>query len=442
MKIDIIHSSTDAAGTNIRAAMDKLIRTQPNEGWPLLNNHEITFKTYDDRIINAPDSLTSKDAELVIFLARHASINPVQILTVHPGGNFGKAELGGNSQELGLSAPAWMRCILRNHSLYVPEGYRVSYEITHHGPTNIHAPFFFVEVGSTEKEWRDTLATEAAAKSILMASPKGEVIPLIGFGGTHYAVRQTAIALQTKGAFGHMMHTRDVGNADASMVLQMIGKSSAIAAHVDYKAVSKSELLHLEKILKELKIPQITESDLQKIGEMPYSAWLRFSDFASELSSEYQIFPHGKIPDEEPVVIELPEDLFSLAFSGNEDALFSYLNSADGVFHLTGRGGKLLPILLTTAKNRSVIAGDLIALSVQQVTRTYGTMVENDSITIIREQFDPELARMLGVPAGPLYGKLVSGTAVTLPCGTTVTPEMVTKTIRTTIKLPGLENYS
>ncbi|HJK57073.1 MAG TPA: D-tyrosyl-tRNA(Tyr) deacylase, partial [Methanocorpusculum sp.] len=77
-----------------------------------------------------------------------------------------------------------------------------------------------------------------------------------------------------------------------------------------------------------------------------------------------------------------------------------------------------------------------------QITRTQDTTVEGDRITITRRQFDARLARTQGVPSGPLFGKLVAGESVTLPDGRTVTPEMVTKTVLSTIHIPGLENYS
>ena len=47
---------------------------------------------------------------------------------------------------------------------------------------------------ATAAEWADPAAGRAVAESILAAAPQ-ETINLIGFGGTHYAVRQTAIAL-------------------------------------------------------------------------------------------------------------------------------------------------------------------------------------------------------------------------------------------------------
>ena len=442
MKIDIIHSATDIAGVNLRAAIDALIKTPPPDGWPLLTSHRITFREYPGRIINATDDITSPDADLIIFLARHASINPVPVLTVHPAGNYTTADLGGNPRELGLTAPVWMRAVLRNHQKYAPEGFRVSYEITHHGPTDIHAPYFFVEVGSTETEWQNMDAVRAAATSVLMADPEEDIIPLIGFGGTHYAVRQTAIALETRGAFGHMMHTRNIGDTDTALIRQMIQKSGAIAAHIDKKAMSKPDAARIEKLLAELGIPELTEGDLHKIGTMPWKTWTTFLAFAEKIDPAVKLFPHGDIPAGEPAAVTLPDDLFSEAFGGHEDQLFTGLDRIGGVFHLTGRSGKVLPTLLTTSDRRRKIAGDLIALSVQQITRTQGTAVEGDRITITRRQFDARLARTQGVPSGPLYGKLVAGEPVTLPDGRTVTPEMVTKTVQSTIHIPGLENYS
>ena len=91
-----------------------------------------------------------------------------------------------------------------------PPGYDACYEVTHHGPTELRLPSFFVEIGSTEKEWIDDKAGLAVAESVLLADP-GPAIPLIGFGGTHYARRQTEIALSTQGAFGHIAHTREIG---------------------------------------------------------------------------------------------------------------------------------------------------------------------------------------------------------------------------------------
>ena len=110
-----------------------------------------------------------------------------------------------------------MQATLRALAKHCPEGYHVSYEVTHHGPTGLRLPSFFVEIGSTEKEWTDPVAARAVAESVLAAAP-GNPIPLIGFGGTHYATRETEIALSSRGAFGHIAHTREIATIDEHMV--------------------------------------------------------------------------------------------------------------------------------------------------------------------------------------------------------------------------------
>lgn len=441
MIIDILNSDIDPAGRNIRRAIDKLIEEKGKEAFPLFDGNEVTFHTTNDRIVNADRSALNPDADIIIVVSRHSSVNPVPVLTVHPPGNFGEGQLGGNDFELGMTSPAWMKAVLQNHAKFVPEGYRVSYEITHHGPTDFPAPTFFVEVGSTEKEWNDEKAYTAAAKSVLYAKPASDSIPIIGFGGTHYAVRQSVIGQETKGALGHMMHTRDVGAVKPEMVAQMREKSGgAAAAHVDRKALSKQEITHITGILESLNIPEITEGDLIKLNHMSYETWVKYSKKTDEIEKRLKIHPHGIIPDGEPAVISLPADFFSAAFGRDETPLLSFLDETGGIFHTTGAGGKLMPIFLTDARKHRSVSGGLIALSVQQITRTQDCEIDEDIITITRRQFDAKLARTLGIPSGPIFGRLSKGETVTLPDGRTIQPDEVMMVTKTSIQIPGLEN--
>ena len=441
MIIDILNSEQDIAGCNIRKAIDSLIEEHGTAAFPLFSGNEITFHTTKDRIINTDASQINKDADLVIIVSRHSSINPVPVLTVHPAGNYGIAQLGGNDRELASCSPAWMKSVLQNEATFVPEGYRVSYEITHHGPTNFPIPSFFAEVGSTITEWNDEKAYSAVAKSVLNASPNPDAITLIGFGGTHYAARQTAIALETKGAFGHIMHSRDIAAATPDTVRQMAEKSGGIyAAHIDRKAMPKEDSAHISRILLELGIPELSEGELEKINHMSLESWEKYSEFAKNIDNSLKIHPHGRIEDGTPALIRLPEDLISLAFGKNDEELMQYLDATGNIFHTTGISGKLMPIFLTDDRNSAKASGGLIGKSIQYITRTQETLVDGDSLTVYRRQFDPKLARKLGVPAGPLFGKLASGTEITLPDGTTIHPDMVTAVTEKTIRIPKMEN--
>ena len=155
MKIAFVSSLQDKAGKNIRHCLQQLLDVD-HTGLPEGRTYE--FLEVDGRLIHAEEIDRKTDADLVTFISRHSSTNPVPVLTVHITGNFREAELGGTDRTLAPAATAMMQATLRSLAKYCPEGYRVSYEVTHHGPTGLRLPSFFVEIGSTEQEWTDPAA--------------------------------------------------------------------------------------------------------------------------------------------------------------------------------------------------------------------------------------------------------------------------------------------
>ena len=55
-----------------------------------------TFLEVGGRLIHADHVDAGIDADLLIFLSRHASVKPLPLLTVHVTGNLRDAELGGS----------------------------------------------------------------------------------------------------------------------------------------------------------------------------------------------------------------------------------------------------------------------------------------------------------------------------------------------------------
>jgi len=99
------------------------------------------------------------EVEGVVVASRHRSEKGKPTLTVHaPGNPTSKAQYGGRPEELAWAWPERMRNALRKldetkNGLSI--NYEVSLEATHHGPTQLNVPVWFVEIGGLEKYWKD-----------------------------------------------------------------------------------------------------------------------------------------------------------------------------------------------------------------------------------------------------------------------------------------------
>jgi D-aminoacyl-tRNA deacylase len=140
--------------------------------------------------------------EEVIVASRHASESGKPTLTVHAPGEIEKRELAVASPPTIASA---LRTLARMRDELELE-YEVSLEATHHGPTKLGVPVTFVEVGSSQRQWQDEKAAEAAAHAIMEAATATiEGRRAIGFGGPHYAPRHTDVVLRTDVCIGHII---------------------------------------------------------------------------------------------------------------------------------------------------------------------------------------------------------------------------------------------
>ena len=438
MKVALINSRQDKAGVNIRHHIEQLLDTIAPGGYRDLDR---SYDFYDvaERLIHAEHIDTQIDADLLIFLSRHYSTNPVPVLTVHVTGNFGTAEVGGTPRTLAPAAPAMMQATLRALRKHCPEGYRVSYEVTHHGPTGLSHPSFFVEIGSTEKEWTDPVAARAVAESVLSASPLNSV-PLIGFGGTHYATRETEIALTSRGAFGHIAHTREIPMLDEELVKAMMVKSGAVAAYIDRKALDREELNNLSGMLKRLSILRLSESEIMAMGHLSWDTYQAVRVMAEQVSSGARCYIHDLQGKGTLCTVRVNPDLIGETVKSDETGLIQSLDNLP-VVHLSTHDNRLLPEFITYEDHSSQIINDLNTLCVKIIRNKEITATEKDTLIIHKVRFDPHKARELGVPTGPSFKHLVAGQEVVIN-GRVITPEMVSSCSEINIHIPGLEKFS
>ena len=436
MRIALVTSLLDAAGMNIRSHIRQLLDEGRGADIP---DRSYVFHDIEGRLIHTEHVDDGMDADLVIFLSRHSSVNPVPVLTVHVTGNYRTAELGGASRTLAPAAPAMMQATLRALARHCPAGYRVSYEVTHHGPTDLVHPSFFVEIGSTEKEWNDPHAGRAVAEAVLSAV-FSDPVPLIGFGGTHYAARQTEIALTSRGAFGHIAHTREIAELDEAMIRAMMEKSGAVAAYIDRKALDRPAFDRLTGLLEALAIPRLSESEIAAIGHLSWDTYCSIRKMAGAVSPGARCYIHALRGDGVPELVQINPDLLAETVRTDEPGLLKDLDALP-VVHLSTQDNRLLPEFITWPEYSPEIIHALNTLCVKIIRSKEITATEKDLLIITKVRFDPKKARELGVPAGPFFQRLAGGRSVEIN-GRTITPGMVSSCSEVTIHIPGLEKFS
>jgi D-aminoacyl-tRNA deacylase len=329
-----------------------------------------------------------------------------------------------------------MHAILRRLTDHAPPGYRVSYEVTHHGPTELDIPSLFVEIGSTECEWTDPRAGEAVARSVLSAEPFS-TISLAGIGGTHYARRETEIAQRSRAAFGHIVHTRETGCIDREMLQKLVQMSSADAVYIDRKALTPDEVSRLDRLASEAGIPRLTETEILLMKDLSWDTWKRIRELARSIDPRAEVHNTGTVADGTPVAIDLPHDLIREANLVDPAGFAEALGRLPAIVLTTSRT-PILPVFIATGENSSVVLNDLISLCVTTISRGENTAIEGNQLIIRKMKFDPDRARSLGVPVGPRFGDLMRGISVIVD-GREITPDMVRICEETYIQIPGLE---
>ena len=246
VRFAIIATEKDTASKNIGKKIAELGRFEKSgeKSYPTYKSGNDILVWYPEDLVFATDLSEHYDPECFVFVFRHKAENPKPMLTVHATGNLNSEPMrAGDPYELGICHPAFMFKVLTGLKKYAPEGYSISYEATHHSPTNLTKPLMFVEVGSSEDQWNDSKAVEAVAKAILdlLENPKVECTSCIGLGGGHYADRFTRRAFEENYAFGHIIPSYEFGKTKPEVIQQAIDKTIGIQKAVLDKRSQGSE---------------------------------------------------------------------------------------------------------------------------------------------------------------------------------------------------------
>ncbi|ADG13704.1 Protein of unknown function DUF516 [Methanocaldococcus infernus ME] len=240
MKFLIVASTKDLASMNMAKHFDNVFIVEK----------ELLDLTQDDL----------EKADFYIFLSKHRSLANKPSLTVHVPGNLTENCERGNPKEICPCSPE-LNTILLNKIKEKSLGlsYEVCFEVVHHTPTDLKGKAVFVEIGSSEKEWRDEKAGEVMAKAVKEAI---EIIKnknyeekerVIGFGGGHYAPKFTKLALEGKYYFGYLVPK--YAQVDEDVLNQMVEKSEVDKILIDWKGCRGEDKRRYINFFESLGIP-------------------------------------------------------------------------------------------------------------------------------------------------------------------------------------------
>jgi D-aminoacyl-tRNA deacylase len=247
----LVCSNRDLASTTIsRCFIEKYGFEKDTDSTFYSSNYSNIILHISENNLLYLDNLDEKypNTSCFIFLSQHRSQANIPALTCHSTGNFDKNNFGGKERELGISYP-WLQkqylIELNNQKDKVPM-YDIIIESTHHGPTSLKKPILFIEIGSTEKQWKDENAAHTVCRSLFkVVTRKKEFCEKAGIalGGNHYPTKFNKILLESKYGLGAIATKHDLPYLDNLLIKQMIRRNieEVTFALVDVKGLGKEK---------------------------------------------------------------------------------------------------------------------------------------------------------------------------------------------------------
>ena len=233
----IVASKKDLAGVNITTQLSQF----GNFNFYLVEEDMLYNENLDLEKINEYD--------FIIFASKHKSEKKEKTLSIHSPGNWRKADFGGIDKKACPSSAIFQKQMFEklneNAKRFNLNNYKVTLEATHHGPL-ISKPCVFIEIGSTETEWKDRRAGFVIAKTIeetireFKENPYNEVA--VAIGGPHYCPNFNKIQLKSNFAISHVIPGYIMPITE-DMVKESIQKTYEEVDFVvlDWKGLGKSE---------------------------------------------------------------------------------------------------------------------------------------------------------------------------------------------------------
>jgi len=248
----VVSSKLDKAGANITTILSQF-RKNPLMS-SMADKPSFDFYLIDTEIVDDAgiDLEKINKYDFIIFASKHESEKGGKTLSVHVPGNWLNAtpKFGGEGGKVCPTSAMFQKKLFENLNSVAKEHeldkhYNITLECTHHGPL-INKPCVFIEIGSTETEWKDRRAGFVVAKTIsetienFKENPYNEIA--IGIGGPHYCPNFNKIQLNSNVALSHIIPQYALPLKE-EMIKQALEKTTEEVdfAILDWKGIGPAE---------------------------------------------------------------------------------------------------------------------------------------------------------------------------------------------------------
>lgn len=265
----IVCSKQCAASQNIK---ERLIEKHgfvqaEHEKFPLWQKNGLQLAEVPDKLIDIEYLDSFFQTDFYIFASKHRSESGKPCLTVHSCGNWGpEAKVGGRPRSLSFTAPVPKKIAFQFLASRPIQGFELTMECTHHGPTQMRTPLFFIEIGSTENEWGNRSAGELIADAIMESvKPNPNLFRIaLGAGGTHYCPSFSKLELETDLAFAHIIPNYAIDSLEEETFAQAVERSKPELLVLDWKGLKGSQREKIIGFAKNAGLEYIGDNKLRK----------------------------------------------------------------------------------------------------------------------------------------------------------------------------------